>query len=132
MLPPTKTKTAEGRSIPVSVRLRAELAMRRHGPDGTEHNPDAYVFGNESGERVVSIRTAWKLTCERAAIRGLHFHDLRREFASRLLESRADLHDVQMFLGHADITTTSRYLQSTPVSFHAIVGQTFSPSGTRG
>ena len=34
---------------------------------------------------------------------------------SRLLESRADLHDVQMFLGHAAITTTSRYLQSTPV-----------------
>ena len=25
------------------------------------------------------------------------------------------LHDVQMFLGHAAITTTSRYLQSTPV-----------------
>ena len=50
-----------------------------------------------------------------ANISDLHFHDLRREFASRLLESHADLHDVQMFLGHAAITTTSRYLQSTPV-----------------
>jgi site-specific recombinase XerD len=59
--------------------------------------------------------TISELTCERAAIRDLHFHDLRREFASRLLESHADLHDVQMFLGHAAITTTSRYLQSTPV-----------------
>ena len=58
---------------------------------------------------------SWELTCERAGIRGLHFHDLRREFASRSLESRADLHDVQMFLGHAAITTTSRYPQSTPV-----------------
>ncbi|HET9566873.1 MAG TPA: tyrosine-type recombinase/integrase [Vicinamibacterales bacterium] len=58
-----------------------------------------------------------KLTAEsRAAFKAidLHVHDLRREFASRLLESSADLHDVQMFLGHADITTTSRYLQSTP------------------
>ena len=45
--------------------------------------------------------------------RTLHFHDLRREFACRLLESRAELHDVRDFLGHANITTTSRYLRST-------------------
>jgi integrase len=67
------------------------------------------------GEQIKSVRTAWELTCERANIRDLHFHDLRRGFASRLLESHADLHDVQMFLGHAAIMTTSRYLQSTSV-----------------
>ena len=42
----------------------------------------------------------------------LHFHDLRREFACRLLESRAELHGVRDFLGHTNITT-SRYLRST-------------------
>jgi integrase len=115
VLPATKTKTAEARVIPISSPLRAVLELRRHAPDGKEHEPNAYVFGNEVGEQVTSIRTAWQLTCKRAAIVALHFHDLRREFASRLLESRADLHDVQMFLGHAAITTTSRYLQSTPV-----------------
>jgi len=46
---------------------------------------------------------------------GLRFHDLRREFACRLLESGAQQHDVRDFLGHANITTTSRYLASTPV-----------------
>jgi integrase len=45
----------------------------------------------------------------------LHTHDLRREFACRLLESAADLHDVRDFLGHANITTTSKYLKSTPI-----------------
>jgi len=35
--------------------------------------------------------------------------------ASRLLESSADLHDVRDVLGHAHITTTSRYVRSTPV-----------------
>ena len=35
--------------------------------------------------------------------------------ASRLMESSADLHDVRDFLGHANITTTSRYVRSTPV-----------------
>ena len=41
--------------------------------------------------------------------------DLRREFACRLLESPADLQDVRDSLGHANITTTSRYVRSTPV-----------------
>jgi len=36
--------------------------------------------------------------------------------SSREVESGADLHDVRDFLGHAAITTTtSRYLQSTPL-----------------
>ena len=115
VLSAARTKTAQSRVIPIGPRLRAELAMRVHGPDGKEHRADAYVFGNECGEQVTSIRTAWTLTCQRAGIRGLHFHDLRREFASRLLESSANLHDVQLFLGHANITQTSTYLSSTPV-----------------
>ena len=45
----------------------------------------------------------------------------RREFACSLLESGAALHDVQAFLGHANITTTNRYLQSAPVRLeHAL------------
>jgi integrase len=71
--------------------------------------------GNEVGEQIGSIKTAWRATCRRARIRGLHFHDLRREFGSRLLESGAAQHDVRDFLGHANITTTSRYLKSTPL-----------------
>ncbi len=62
----------------------------------------------------MSIKTAWRNTCRRAGIRDLYFHDLRREFACRLLESSADLHDVRDFLRHANITMTSRYVRSTP------------------
>ena len=32
-----------------------------------------------------------------------------------LVESSADLHDVRDFLGHANITTTSQYVRSSPV-----------------
>jgi len=135
ILPATKTKTAEARVIPVGSRLRAELEMRRHSPDGKEHLPSAFVFGNEVGERTTSIRRQWedavllthghtpmrkrgKLSSESRALFqsiDLHVHDLRREFACALLESGAALHDIQAFLGHANISTTSRYLQSTPV-----------------
>jgi integrase len=135
VLTAAKTKTAEARVIPISLRLRAELEMRRHAPDGQDHPASAYVFGTETGERIAGIRRPWedavlrahghkptrkrgKLTPEaQAAYQAidLHVHDLRREFACSLLESGAALHDVQAFLGHANITTTSRYLQSAPV-----------------
>lgn len=91
------------------------LEMRRTDADGTMFGPEAYVFGNEVGERIASIKTAWRTTCAKAGLADLHVHDLRREFACRLLESRAELHDVRDFLGHANITTTSRYLRSTPL-----------------
>lgn len=86
--------------------------------------PDAHVFGNECGEKLTSIRTAWELTCHRAGIQGLHFHDLRREFASRLPESSADLHDVQLFLGHAAITTTEPLCAEHTASARAGIGET--------
>ncbi len=115
LLPAAKTKTHEARLLPIGTRLRAMLEMRRTGPDGRPHGPEAYVFGNEVGERISWISWAWRAACRKAGLADLRFHDLRREFACRLLESRAELHDVRDFLGHANITTTSRYLRSTPL-----------------
>jgi site-specific recombinase XerD len=40
----------------------------------------------------------------------LHEHDLRHEAGSRKLEAGWPLHAVSAFLGHANITTTARYL----------------------
>jgi integrase len=111
-----KTKTSETRVVPVGGRLRAVLDMRRLDAAGKPHRPDAYVFGHvETGERVTTIKTAWGGTCRRGGIVDLHFHDLRREFCCRLMETGASLHDVKEFAGHANVTTTSRYLKSSPL-----------------
>ena len=115
MLPAANTRTYRLRRIPSGARLSAELEMRQHGPDGTAFGPEAFVFGNSVGEKINSVKTAWAGTCRRAGIRGLQIRDLRREFASRLRESGASDHDVRDFLGHANITTTSRYLAGTPL-----------------
>ncbi len=114
-LPASLTKTNEARILPIGAKLRAVLAMRELDPDGQRLPETAHVFGNEVGEPVKSTRNAWEKTCAKAGISGLNIHDLRREFACRLLESRSSLHDVKDFLGHANITTTSTYLKSTPV-----------------
>lgn len=111
-----KTKTGEGRSVLVGGRLAAVLEMRRHDAAGEAHPPTAYVFGHaETGEPVTTIKTAWAGTLRRAKIVDLHFHDLRREFCCRLMETGASLHDVREFAGHANVSTTSRYLKSSPV-----------------
>ena len=72
------------------------------------------MFGNEVGERRLVIKQDWKAAVDAAAISGLHFHDLRREFASRLLETPGvALHDVSEWVGHTNVMTTSRYLSTT-------------------
>jgi integrase len=116
LLPASKTKTNQPRAVPMTSRLRAILDVRKHDVAGHEYPPHAFVFGNSVGEQISSIKNGWKTACLRAGIEGLTFHDLRREFASRLLETPgvAD-HDVRDWLGHANITTTSRYLATTAV-----------------
>jgi integrase len=113
MLRAGKTKTGTMRVVPVGQRLAAVLEMLRTDPQGEELPSDAFVFGDEIGQSISSVKTAWRSACVGADITDLHLHDLRREFACRLLESRAELYDVRDFLGHANITTTSRYLRST-------------------
>ena len=44
--------------MPISPRLRAMLEIRRLDPAGEEHKPDAYVFGDETGARIKSVKTA--------------------------------------------------------------------------
>lgn len=112
-LAPSATKTRTGRTIPISARLRSILDLRRRDPADEEHPPTARVFGNEIGQRVGSIKTAWNAACRRARIEDLHFHDLRREAGSRWLEGGVPLQTVRDWLGHTSVAQTSTYLAST-------------------
>lgn len=86
------------------------LIRRRLDPAGEPLLPDDYVFGDEVGRRRHSIKTAWKLTLQRAKILDLHFHDLRREAGSRWMDAGIPLATIQRWLGHANISQTSTYL----------------------
>jgi hypothetical protein len=97
--------------------LLAILEMRKHTPDGTEHGPEAYVFGNAVGEPRKDFSNCWGRVCEMAKITDLHFHDLRREAASRWLESGViPLHEISEWLGHDDLNTTAIYVRTKRVS----------------
>ena len=119
-LPSTKTKTSDGRHIPISKTLRAVLERRQQDPAGRKLSRTAYVFGNEVGERVSCIQTAWNGACRRAEIENLRFHDLRHEAGSRKLEEGWPLHAVSVWLGHASLETTARYLNVRRMQLHEL------------
>jgi integrase len=123
LLPADKTKTRKARVVPITAKLREVLERRQKGPDGQTLGPGCYVFGTDVGERRVRIDDAWRRACAGAKIQNLHMHDLRREFASRLLESGANTALVRDWLGHASLTMTSRYLATTAVGLQTARAQ---------
>ena len=82
--------------------------MRRHDPDGEDYPVTVAVFGEVTGEPIASIAKAWDVACRRAGVAGLRLPRFPWEFGCRLIESGAGLHDAREFLGHANISTTSR------------------------
>jgi integrase len=131
------TKSRRTRLVPIpTTRLRAVLQWLRLDADGQEKPAETLVFTDEAGEPLGSFRTAWvaavlkahdiqprwksyswtALTpdCQQAFRRiDLHWHDLRHEYASGLVEKGTPLAQVRDLLGHASITTTERYDNQT-------------------
>jgi integrase len=132
------TKSRKSRVVPISTeRLRAVLAWLRVDPDGDEKSKDTLVFSNEVGEPLRLFHHSWMMTVLKAhgvtptwsarlgykglseesqkAFRqiNLRWHDLRHEYASRLVEEGVPLAQVRDLLGHASITTTERYDNQT-------------------
>ena len=140
-LPNEKTKNRKSRDIPMSQAMRALLIHRHTHPAGNLYKRDDYVFGDVTGARVGDVKTAWQnavlkahgvkvvrkkgsgaLSAEcQAAYREINvrFHDLRHEAGSRFVESGMAPTHVPAIYGHADLRTTSRYLNITKVGLHA-------------
>ena len=89
------------------------LEMRRTDPAGELFGPEAYVFGDEVGRQAKSIRTAWENARDATGLGDFHLADIRHEAASRFEEAGVPTTYVSKFLGHRDLTTTTRYLNAT-------------------
>lgn len=81
----------------------------------TKHQP--YLFINtRTGNRLTTIGKTWDRLRKEAGFPKLKLHQLRHSFASYLLNSGEDIMIVSRILGHADITTITRYLHASPHS----------------
>ena len=152
------TKSRKTRVVPISTeRLRAVLAWLRLDADGEQKPDDALVFSNEIGEPLRLFHRTWQTIVLRAhgitpawgsrlnyqglsdesqdAFRriNLRWHDLRHEYASRLVEQGVPLAQVRDLLGHASITTTERYDNQTVANLRIAAaklerGKVFTPA----
>jgi len=137
------TKSGRTRMLPIAtLRLKAVLEWLRLDDANETKGDDVAVFSNAAGEPVRHFRKAWETTILRAsghqpewekgsnkpltqeshaAFRAinLHWHDLRHEYASRLVERGVPLSQVRDLLGHASIVTTERYDNHTFAALQA-------------
>jgi integrase len=60
-------------------------------------------------QNIRSFRKIWAMTCERAKIVDLHFHDLRHTFVTRLQGLGVDYEVRQALLGHKMPGMTAHY-----------------------
>jgi integrase len=102
-------KSGKVRSVPMVddvARLLAQLNARQDFA-----GDDDLVFCEPDGGWLNDdrLRRRYEAALKRAGLRRLRFHDLRHTFGS-LAITRADIVEVQGWMGHADIQTTMRYL----------------------
>ena len=78
--------------------------------------PDDYVWlSPKTGKPFDDIKKAFVSACQDAGIEGLVWHDLRATYGTRLGEAGFNAYDIAKLMGHANISTSQRYVRNLPV-----------------
>ena len=102
-------KTSETRHIPMNTEvLRTLKAWREQSGEST------FVFSGQGGGRMEDVKSAWLKLLQEACITEFRWHDMRHDFASRLVMAGVPLNTVRELLGHSDIKMTLRYAHLAP------------------
>ena len=132
----TKTKFSH-RTLPLvkpfedfllTIRDKQEINRRLCGSSYNTENL-AYIYVNELGELMKPnyLTQAFPVFLEKHGLRKIRFHDLRHSCATLLYANGVALKDIQEWLGHSDIATTSNIYthldySSKVASANAIMG----------
>jgi integrase/recombinase XerD len=116
-------KGSKDRDVPLSQKLLETLREYWRCV-----KPKTYLFPGQPGKRgsdvPLTAKAVWH-ACHGAVRRAgiqkkISPHSLRHSYATHLLESGADLHTIQLLLGHADIRHTTVYLHLSQRHLHAV------------
>lgn len=130
----TGTKSRQARTVPIPPQALRVLDRREQAVDPAGHTfttRGGYVFRTRDGQHLdgSALRRRYVAARNRAGLRPLRFHDLRHSYGSLLVAGGVDLVSVKSAMGHAQITTTERYLHARPAHEAAEkFGKAFEPS----
>ncbi len=101
-------KTGKQRIIPLNMKALAILKQWRGNV--VKLDSGSLVFPSDlTGKRLTNINRQWRDLMAKAEITDFRFHDIRHDFASRLVMNRTPLLEVAELLGHASTEMTLRY-----------------------
>jgi len=116
-------KGSKDRDVPLSQKLLETLREYWRWI-----KPKTYLFPGQPGKRgsdvPLTAKAVWH-ACHGAVRRAgiqkrISPHSLRHSYATHLLESGADLHTIQLLLGHADMRHMTVYLHLSERHLHAV------------
>jgi integrase len=105
-------KTLQTRHIPLNrsaLRVLRDWKKQTHPVDA-----DWFVFGASPEIGQLRVDKAWKTVTKLAGLDDFRFHDLRHDFASKLVQKGAPLNTVRELLGHASLEMTMAYAHLSP------------------
>ena len=107
----TKTKNGPARAVPLTHEAGQVLREALNNP--IQPLDTDLVFWGEPGSdrrrRPYQFRMVWRRLLKRVNIQGLHFHDLRHEATSRLVEYGLADQEVAAISGHKTMQMLKRY-----------------------
>jgi len=105
-----RTKSGRPRLVEMNSDIRQILLQLCKGK-----RPDDFVWINPCTKRpYTDVKRAFAGACKDAEIHGLVWHDLRATYGTRLGEAGFNAYAIADLMGHANITTSRRYVRSIP------------------
>jgi integrase len=106
-----KTKSGKTRVVEMNSEIRDILRGLCKGKKA-----DEYVWVNPlTSGPFTDIKRSFSGACTDAKIEGLVWHDLRATYGTRLGEAGFNAYDIAKLMGHANISTSQRYVRNLPV-----------------
>ena len=115
----SNSKNKRPATIPINATARMAL-LSRQAIQRQRGTVSPYVFTTHGGHRMMDISKAFNNAVAAAGLHDVHPHDLRRTFASHLVQAGIPIQTVSGLLRHSDITVTHRvYAYLSPEQYRS-------------